>query len=141
MATPSGNPIVYLEDLEPPTSQATVASTDEKSVAASSDRDENAKPNPALSTSSTTGKRQRTLFDMLGSTPGQSSEKKTKKPKLAASGSSDKNTVVGTQQSSGGSGLQSLNSIPFSLNEYVASLTEDQKRLLKLECETMGKSW
>jgi hypothetical protein len=27
------------------------------------------------------------------------------------------------------------------LSEYTTSLTEDQKRLLNLECETMGKSW
>lgn len=143
MATPPENRIVYLEDLEQPSSQATVASTDEKpSIAASSDHDENAKPKPAPSTSVTTGKRQRTLFDMLGSTPSQSSGNKTKKPKLAASGSSDKFSAAGTQQPSGGSGsLQSLNSIPFSSSEFVASLTEDQKRLLKLECETMGKSW
>ncbi|KAI0249155.1 uracil-DNA glycosylase-like protein [Lactifluus subvellereus] len=144
MATPSGNRIMYLEDLEQPSSQATVTSTDEKpSIDASSDHDETAKPKPAPSTGATTGKRQRTLFDMLGSTPSQGSgNNNTKKPRLAASSSSDKSSVVGKQQSSGGSGgLQSLNSIPFSSSEYVASLTEDQKRLLKLECETMGKSW
>jgi uracil-DNA glycosylase len=140
MATSSGNRVVYLEDLEQPSSQATSTPTDAKSVTTSSDHNENVEPKEATSTSAITGKRQRTLFDMLGSTPGQSSEKNAKKkPKLAASNSSDKPSVA---ESSGGSpGSQSLNSIPFSLSDYVDSLTDDQKRLLKLECETMGKSW
>jgi len=83
-----------------------------------------------------------------GSSPSQGSETSSKKPKLAAvaaSGSRNKLSTSGTAQSSSGAGgsdgQQPLNSIPFSLSEYVASLTEDQKRLLKLECETMGKSW
>jgi len=52
-----------------------------------------------------------------------------------------KRTVVGVQSSAGSNDQQALNSIPFSLSEYIDSLTDDQKRLLKLECETMGKSW
>ncbi|KAH9983086.1 uracil-DNA glycosylase [Russula compacta] len=78
---------------------------------------------------------------MLGSTPNRDPKTISKKPKLAASGSDDKPSAAGTQPSAGSTGPQSLNSIPFSLAEYVASLTEDQKRLLKLECETMGRSW
>ncbi|TBU49769.1 uracil-DNA glycosylase [Dichomitus squalens] len=35
----------------------------------------------------------------------------------------------------------SLNSIPFSLKEYQDTLSEEEKSLLALECETMGKSW
>ncbi|KAH9989013.1 uracil-DNA glycosylase-like protein [Russula vinacea] len=129
-AIPLENCIVYMEDLESPSSQVTVASKDEKlSTAAPSDPDHdestNTKPKPASSTSTINGKRQRTLFDMLGSAPSQGSDTRSKKPKLTASSP----------------GLQSLNSIPFSSTEYVASLTADQKRLLKLECETMGKSW
>ncbi|KIP08062.1 hypothetical protein PHLGIDRAFT_29787 [Phlebiopsis gigantea 11061_1 CR5-6] len=38
-------------------------------------------------------------------------------------------------------GPRTLNAIPFSLAEYVASLSDDEKRLLALECDTMGKSW
>jgi uracil-DNA glycosylase len=138
-----------MEDLESPSSQASAVSKDEK-VSASSDpdRDESTtKQKLAPSTSSTTnGKRQRTLFDMLGSAPSQGSNTLSKKPKLTASGSSGNNNDKPSQaavSSSGGSpsGLQTLNSIPFSSSEYVDSLTGDQKRLLKLECETMGKSW
>jgi len=145
---PSESHVVYLEDLEPPSSsQATAASRDEKptTIAASSDHDEDAKPKPTpLTTSTSSGKRQRTLFDMLGSNPSKGSETPSKKPKLAAaSGSRAKPSTTETTQSfpGGSAGQQPLNSIPFSLTEYVASLTEDQKRLLKLECETMGMSW
>jgi uracil-DNA glycosylase len=146
MATPSEKRIVYMEDLESPSSQATVASKDEKlPIVASSDPDHNesAKPKPAPSTSTTNGKRQRTLFDMLGSAPRQGSgASSSKKPKLTASSlGNDKLSSSGAQSSGRSSDQQSLNSIPFSLSEYVESLTEDQKRLLKLECETMGKSW
>ena len=148
MATPSEKRVVYMEDLESPSSQATVGSKDENlkpHIVASSDpdRDESAKPKPAPSTSTTNGKRQRTLFDMLGSTPSRGSDTpSSKKSKLTASSSgNDKLSSSGAQSSGRSSDLQSLNSIPFSLSEYIDSLTEDQKRLLKLECETMGKSW
>ena len=143
-AIPPQNCIVYMEDLESPSSQATVASKDEKLATSDPDRDEstNTKPKPAPSTSTTNGKRQRTLFDMLGSAPSQGSDTRSKKPKLTASSSgNDKLSAAGTQSSGQSPGLQSLNSIPFSSTEYVGSLTADQKRLLKLECETMGKSW
>ncbi len=145
MANQSEN---HAEDLESPSSQASVVSKDEKvsqAIVASSDpdRDESTKPKLAPSTSTTNGKRQRTLFDMLGSAPNQGSNTSSKKPKLtAASGSSGNEKLSAVSSSSGGSsGLQPLNSIPLFLNEYIDSLTGDQKRLLKLECETMGKSW
>lgn len=67
-------------------------------------------------------KRQRTLVDMFGG----SSVKKTK-----VDGSSF--TVV--------SKSQTLNSIPFNLDDYINSLTEEQRGLLGLEIETMGKIW
>jgi len=135
-----------MEDLESPSSQASVASKDEKVstiVAASDpDRDESStKPKLAPSTSTANGKRQRTLFDMLGSAPSQGSSTPSKKPRLTASGLSGDDKLSAVNSSGGSSGLQSLNSIPFSSSEYTDSLTGDQKRLLKLECETMGKSW
>lgn len=34
-----------------------------------------------------------------------------------------------------------LNSIPFSLREFVESLSEEQRALLKLECETLSPVW
>ena len=141
MSTPSNNRVLDREDSGPQSPQASVASNDENTVEASLGHDEKAKPNANPSPSTTTGKRQRTLFDMLGSGPGQSTGSTSKKPKLTAPGSGDKPTVSETQSSGGSPSQQALNSIPFSLGEYMESLTEDQKRLLKLECETMGKSW
>ncbi|KAF9048593.1 uracil-DNA glycosylase [Panaeolus papilionaceus] len=38
-------------------------------------------------------------------------------------------------------GLPKLNAIPFSMGSYVDSLSDEEKSLLKLECEVMGKSW
>ena len=144
----------HTEDLESQSPQVSVASKDEKdsivaaAVASSDpDRDESTtKPKVAPSTASTTnGKRQRTLFDMLGSTPKQGPNAPSKKPKFTASGSSagndEKPSAVSSSGGSSTGGLQTLNSIPFSSSEYFDSLTGDQKRLLTLECETMGKSW
>jgi uracil-DNA glycosylase len=135
----------HTEDLESPSSQASVVSKDEKVVSSVPEQDEpeSTKPKLAPSTSTTNGKRQRTLFDMLGSAPSQGSNTPSKKPKLTASGSSagNHNKLSAVSSSGGSSGPQPLNSIPFSSSEYTDSLTGDQKRLLKLECETMGKSW
>lgn len=139
MTSPSGNRDLSPEDSGPQSPQAPVVSNDENTVGTTSDRDEKAKPKADPSPSTTTGKRQRTLFDMLGSGPGQSAGTTSKKPKLT--GPKAKSTVDGTQTSGGSPSQQALNSIPFSMSEYIDSLTEDQKRLLTLECETMGKSW
>lgn len=70
---------------------------------------------------SNTLKRQRTLVDMLGPS--------TKKTKLDGS-----STAVVLKS-------QMLNSIPFNLNGFINSLTEEQRDLLGLEIEAMGKSW
>jgi uracil-DNA glycosylase len=137
MTTPSEDRDLVIEDSGLQSPQASVAPKDENTVGTSFGRDEIAKPNADPSPSTTTGKRQRTLFDMLGS--GQGTGTTSKKPKVTASGSGNKPN--GTQDSGGDSSQQALNSIPFSLSEYIDSLTDDQKRLLNLECETMGKSW
>jgi uracil-DNA glycosylase len=134
MTTPSGNRDLDIENSGLQSPQVSVAPNDENTVGTS---DGIAKPDADPSPSITTGKRQRTLFDMLGS--GQGTGTTSKKPKVTAPGSGDKPN--GTQNSGGSSSQQALNSIPFSLGEYIDSLTDDQKRLLTLECETMGKSW
>ena len=67
-------------------------------------------------------KRQRTLVDMF-------------------SGSSAKRTKVDGTSTVVVSKIQTLNSIPFNLNGFINSLTEEQRDLLRLEIETMGKSW
>lgn len=118
---------VYYEDLispstkpEPPTTSAKVKETEVNavtagvSVPAKVSAQENVVSNPL--------KRQRTLVDMFGG----SSAKKTK--------------VVGSSLAVV-SKSQTLNSIPFNLNDFINSLTEEQRGLLGLEIETMGKSW
>jgi hypothetical protein len=102
----------------------------------------------ATMTSHTAGvKRQRTLMDMFSSsnTSATSAEPSSKKPRTGgssagpsgATGTSAKSSVAATTDSS----LQPLNSIPYSPSAFVASLSDDQKRLLQLEVDTMGKSW
>ena len=118
---------VYYEDLisppaktELPTTEPKVEKTEVKAASASTSvpdkvpAQEKAVPNPL--------KRQRTLMDMLGG----SSAKKTK--------------VVGSTAAVV-SNTKTLNSIPFNLNGFINSLTEEQRELLGLEIETMGKSW
>jgi len=128
MPEPDSEQEVYYEDLislptktELPTTGAKVEETEAKDASASTpvpDRvpaQENAVPNPL--------KRQRTLMDMFGG----SSAKKIK--------------VGGSTAASVVSKTQTLNSIPFNLNDFINSLTEEQRDLLGLEIETMGKSW
>jgi hypothetical protein len=118
---------VYYEDLigpptkpERPTTGPKVKETEVKATSASVSApdkvpaQENAVPNPL--------KRQRTLVDMF-------------------SGSSAKKTKVDGSSAAVVSKAQTLNSIPFNLNGFINSLTEEQRDLLGLEIGTMGKSW
>lgn len=77
-------------------------------------------------------------MDMFAAPKNSQSEKtgqpEAKKAKLDTLKSTKTNVA-------GSSGLQRLNFIPFSLSEFIESIPEDQRHLLKLECECMGKSW
>ncbi|KAG6854398.1 hypothetical protein C0991_007389 [Blastosporella zonata] len=129
---------VYLEDIE--TARAS-------RLAATKDSDEPpSSPGPSPPTlpkfstqSNGSVKRQRTLMDMLSGSQAKtvSTEPSAKKVKLTASSSSSSMKPNGSTVF----GVQKLNSIPFSLSLYQETLTEDQKGLLRLECEMMGKSW
>ncbi|KAG5651739.1 hypothetical protein H0H81_007592 [Sphagnurus paluster] len=121
---------VYLEDIEPTRTKL-----------------DDAPPSSPAGPSSQPGetkravKRQRTLFDMMPSSQGSqgkasSGEPAAKKVKLTASGGS-----MGSLSGGSKTWVQKLNAIPFSLASYQETLTEDQKGLLRLECEVMGKSW
>ncbi|KAG5645551.1 hypothetical protein DXG03_005826 [Asterophora parasitica] len=131
---------VYLEDIE---SARVIVATEDK--APSSSPAGTARVTKAGASS--TVKRQHTLMDMFSSTRSSqggstSGEPSTKRLKLTPSGASGSSSS--SLKSTNGSkvfGLQKLNSIPFSLGSYRESLTEDQKGLLRLECEVMGKSW
>lgn len=127
--------IVYYEDVEVSAIRAKSDVSKETSVTSKSVSKSNS------SSTSAPLKRQRTLMEMI---PGASKEPKTtgqpaKKAKLSISASSD-----GPSSSPAKAvtfGLQPLNFIPFSMKEFKDSLTEEQRTLLLLECETMGKSW
>lgn len=137
---------MYLEDLEPPANSQSTDSGRESTVAgeasaepgatATSAEDKHASEKPAPAKAP--AKRQRTLMDMFPSKSVESgaggSQPAAKKLRLDKAGSSSSLMVTsGTPRT--------LNSIPFSPSEFVASLSEDEKRLLALECESMGKSW
>ncbi|KAL1949300.1 hypothetical protein VTO73DRAFT_8181 [Trametes versicolor] len=114
-------PVVYLEDLEGPIKAA------KENV--KRDASQSSKPSPAKSDSSErktqTGatKRQMTLKDML------------------PSGSSTPKTPVAKKARTALSANPSLNSIPFSLSDFQSTFSDEEKKLLALECQTMGKSW
>jgi uracil-DNA glycosylase len=125
--------VIYLEDVE-----TTVSNGETISVTPSPLQDAPVKAPVKTKSSEATGtvKRQRTLMDMLsGPSSDKSAEPVAKKVKLTASSSSSgpaKIAVVGVQR---------LNAIPFSLSQYIESIPEDRRHLLKLETECMGKSW
>lgn len=85
-------------------------------------------------------KRQRTLAEMFSGDPGKIS---TKSASLQPPGGSTSSIALdsATVTRPKASGLVKLNSIPFSMNTYQESLSDEEKRLLRLECEVMGKSW
>ncbi|KAH7884670.1 uracil-DNA glycosylase-like protein [Phlebopus sp. FC_14] len=117
--------VVYLEDIE--NTISTTSSQENGSATPSASQEQTVVNAPAVS-----NKRQRTLMDMFagpqGSHSSKSAEPAAKKPKLAVS------TPVTSR-------LQRLNSIPFSLPQFIESIPEEDRHLLKLECECMGKSW
>ena len=120
--------VVYLEDVQTTSQEA--RKEDSGAVAGSE----------PSTTTKTSLKRQRTLMDMFGSSQGsQSSQSSSKKVKIGVSGASVSSTR--TVSTSSISTMKSLNSIPFSMTEFQQSLGEEQRNLLKLECEVMGKSW
>ena len=124
--------VVYLEDLEQPVVAATKEnvslSVTEKTdtTATTVIADTKLKKTSSLEKKTATGatKRQRSLMDMF---PSGSST-------VSSSSSSRDSKVAKT-------GTPSLNSIPFSMSDFQSELSDEEKMLLQLECETMGKSW
>ena len=127
------NTTVFLEDIEAKSSTRT--SKPDASGSAGGTK-------PKQQTSTTTLKRQRTLMDNSFFAPPAkkdgTAEPALKKPKLAANASSSSVTSSPTKTASG---VQTLNSIPFSVSAFIESLTDEQKRLLRLEIECMNKTW
>lgn len=143
----------YMEDLEgasdpkppKPAADASVSSTPTGSKTAS-------KPGAkAAAGSATTGngkKRQLNLLDMLGGSTGQTYTAKRQRTTSNASASSASSS---TSTEGGGAGiprpprivngLRPFNAIPFNMDAYKTSLSDEEKQLLALECETMGRTW
>lgn len=125
-----------MEDLESPGSQAETTDTAAAVVASVVTT-----ATVAVSTAKEPmKKRQLNLTDMLSITPG------TKRQRTTSTGSaSSASSAPGTSGLSGPprlvNGLRPFNSIPFNMEVYQSSLSEEEKKLLALECETMGRTW
>ena len=144
MSNQSVEQVVYLEDIDKPSarsaksagdpdanpsSQTSVGCTDDKLASGSGAVNGKAATTNGL-------KRQRTLVDMFPAAPSGQGSKKLKLENNGGSSGSIKAFAT-----TAASGSQSLNSIPFSLSSYQESLAEQERQLLGLECETLGKSW
>ncbi|KAH8831520.1 uracil-DNA glycosylase-like protein [Flagelloscypha sp. PMI_526] len=92
------------------------------------------KPQPSNAMAGYIGpqKRQRTLNDMFGGKPPAAVGPPAKKAKVVPKGGSNSSLTFH---------ITKLNSIPFSMASFEASLTEEEQNLLALEIETFGKSW
>lgn len=134
--------VVYLEDLETPTSsQATEAAGDKpaKVVASKTTTKVTKSASNDAKNSKVSTKRQASLMDMFSGAGAKSIAKRRKIEKSSVSTTEETASPPATLAPPKPG--QTLNSIPFSLSAYVESLSEDQRRLLALECDTMGKSW
>ena len=133
---------VYLEDLEGPKQVKEAATGVSKNAsevqhtdgATSSKSEANVVGGERKATATTAVKRQRNLMDMFsGSAP--SGVRAAKRLKVAAT------STTATSTASALSSQPSLNSIPFSMSELEAAMSDEERKLLALECETLGKSW
>lgn len=90
-------------------------------------------------------KRQLNLLDMMGGGGQMYKRQRTTSNASASSASSS------TSTDGGGAGvprppriingLRPFNAIPFNMEAYKTSLSDEEKQLLALECETMGRTW
>ncbi|CAK5269204.1 unnamed protein product [Mycena citricolor] len=121
MSTIPTKEVVYLEDIP-------VSNKKEKPA-----------PNSSPDTTNAHGKRQRTLLDMCFTPSADAKRQKLQHSTPAArfratkdGNSYQKRRVLGSQ---------TLNSIPFSLSSFVEGLSDEQRALIALECDVIGKSW
>ena len=86
-----------------------------------------------------TGKRQLTLLEMAK--PKQPALRKQKLAESTSPAGVNEKASTPTAAKLASTSLQPLNFIPFSLQGFKDSLSEEERNLLALECETMGMSW
>ncbi|KAK1222846.1 uracil DNA glycosylase [Marasmius sp. AFHP31] len=134
---------VFLEDLQSQSvntqeEQTPIPASQESNISVTSTRSDASKSSttPKVKESK---KRQATLIDMFG---GQGAKRqKLTSQNSTTSGSSAVKAAASSFKLSRPDGSQKLNSIPFSLKVFQDSLSEDQRNLLDLECQVLGKSW
>jgi uracil-DNA glycosylase len=132
---PDEQRVVYLEDVETAVLSTPNVEKDSESPSSTS-QDAAVKATVTATQATGTLKRQRTLMDMLsGPQDCKSAKPAAKKLKLGASSSASDSVKIAV------AGVQRLNAIPFSLSQYIESIPQDHRHLLKLESECMGKSW
>ncbi|KAG8686157.1 hypothetical protein FRC08_012715 [Ceratobasidium sp. 394] len=130
MAEPEGGEENYLEDTPRP-SQNTSNKSGKAGAAKST-----AKPEAAAATGE---KRQRSIAEMFGG--GKGKDGASKKARPASPDAPNEASSSKTPARRTVNGVMLLKYVPFSLSEFQASLTERQRELLALECDTLGKSW
>ncbi|GAB1523497.1 uracil DNA glycosylase [Rhizoctonia solani] len=118
----------YLDD-DPRVSQSNAESSPTKAKAT-------AKPETAAHTGE---KRQRSIATMFGVTK----KARASSPASARSSSPAPGDQPGTSAGSKRTvnGVTALKYIPFSMDNFIAGLNDEQKKLLQLECETLNKVW
>ncbi|KAG9075137.1 hypothetical protein FS749_013221, partial [Ceratobasidium sp. UAMH 11750] len=129
MAEPEGGEENYLEDTPRPSQN-----TSNKSGKAGAKS--TAKPEAAAATGE---KRQRSIAEMFGG--GKGKGEASKKARASSPDAPDEASSSKTPARRTVNGVLLLKYVPFSLSEFQASLTERQRELLALECDTLGKSW
>jgi len=134
---------VYFEDVQGTTAPTSTTTEGSEEVADSPVPAKTQQKSPPANKPAGGLKRQRTLMEMVATGSKSTTGQAPKKVKLehSDSPSSGEKTPASSSLKQALVGKQSLNSIPFSMSAYLESLTEEEKKLLQLECETMGKSW
>ena len=125
--------VVYLEDLETKPSKSN-ATKENESVAVTEQTTDSATVADANASTAVTEKKTAT-----GATKRQKAITDMFSKKSSSSSSSSSRS--GSVQKKARTNTPSLNSIPFSLKEYQDLLSEEERTLLTLECETLGNSW
>ncbi|KAG8757010.1 hypothetical protein FRC12_010411 [Ceratobasidium sp. 428] len=140
---PEGGEENYLDDT-PRTSQNSSSNKSGKAAAGKS----TAKPEAAATTGE---KRQRSIAEMFGGGKGKDgAAKKARASTPPGQRSAMASSSPGGPDEAGSSkaparrtvnGVTLLKYVPFSMSEFKGSLTDRQRELLALECDTLGLSW
>lgn len=124
---------VYLDDLPSSRSEDTTLESKENIPSSKKDAKQvDSNNNDSTSKDGKSLKRQLSIADMFSKKP-RDDAKRLKTETESSSSVMRKTVSLG--------GIPTLNSIPLNLDAYRASLKPEELALLKLELETMGKSW